>query len=53
MEFSTVPALASEQIAFPIRYAGEKLLSLAKLVLDPAFQPVAEVNTGAVFGMNR
>jgi diguanylate cyclase (GGDEF)-like protein len=45
-----VPALASEKISFPIRYAGEKLLSLAKLVLDPAFQPVVEVNTGAVFG---
>jgi diguanylate cyclase (GGDEF)-like protein len=45
-----VAAFASEQISFPIRYAGEKLLSLAKLVLDPAFQPVVEINTGAVFG---
>ena len=45
-----MPALATGQITFPIRYAGEKLLSLAKLVLDPAFQPIVEVNTGAVFG---
>jgi len=43
-------ALVSEKIAFPVRYTGEKLLSLAKLVLDPAFQPVVEINTGAVFG---
>lgn len=35
---------------FPLRYVGEKLLTLAKLVLDPALQPVVEVNTGAVFG---
>lgn len=41
---------AAERIAFPVRYAGEKLLSLAKMVLDPAFQPIVEVNTGAVFG---
>lgn len=45
-----MPAIAHEKISFPIRYAGEKLFSLAKLVLDPAFQPVVEVNTGAVFG---
>jgi diguanylate cyclase (GGDEF)-like protein len=45
-----VPALLSEQNAFPMRYAGDKLLTLAKLALDPAFQPLVEVNTGAVFG---
>ncbi|MFM2280866.1 MAG: hypothetical protein RLZZ444_3097, partial [Pseudomonadota bacterium] len=41
---------ASERIAFPIRYAGEKILTLGKAVLDCAFQPIVEVNTGAVFG---
>ncbi|MBL0370854.1 GGDEF domain-containing protein [Rhizobium sp. KVB221] len=40
----------SEKISFPIRYAGEKLLSMAKLALQPAFQPLVEINTGVVFG---
>jgi len=43
-------ALSRDDNAFPISYAGEKLLSIAKLVLEPAFQPVVEINTGAVFG---
>lgn len=43
-------ALTKEISAFPQTYAGEKLLSIAKLVLDPAFQPVVETATGAVFG---
>jgi diguanylate cyclase (GGDEF)-like protein len=41
---------AAERIAFPIRYAGEKLLTLGKAVLDCAFQPIVEVTTGATFG---
>lgn len=41
---------AAERIAFPIRYAGEKLLNLGKAVLDSAFQPIVEVTTGATFG---
>jgi diguanylate cyclase (GGDEF)-like protein len=45
-----VTPVSSEKISFPIRYAGEKLLALSKLVLEPAFQPIAEINTGAVFG---
>ena len=44
-----MPATA-ERIAFPIRYAGEKLLTLGKAVLDCAFQPIVEVATGATFG---
>jgi EAL domain-containing protein (putative c-di-GMP-specific phosphodiesterase class I) len=41
---------AAERIAFPVRYAGEKLLALGKTVLDSAFQPIVEVTTGATFG---
>jgi len=41
---------AVERIAFPVRYAGEKLLNLGKAVLDCAFQPIVEITTGAVFG---
>ncbi|MBX9457709.1 MAG: EAL domain-containing protein [Rhizobium sp.] len=41
---------AAERIAFPLLYAGEKLLTLGKAVLDSAFQPIVEVSTGAVFG---
>ncbi|RYH06160.1 MAG: GGDEF domain-containing protein, partial [Alphaproteobacteria bacterium] len=41
---------AAERIAFPVRYAGEKLLNLGKAVLDSAFQPIVEVNNGATFG---
>ena len=41
---------AAERIAFPVRYAGEKLLTLGKAVLDSAFQPIVEVTTGATFG---
>lgn len=41
---------AVERIAFPVRYAGEKLLSLGKAVLDCAFQPIVEITTGATFG---
>ena len=41
---------AVERIAFPVRYAGEKLINLAKAVLDCAFQPIVEITTGAVFG---
>jgi diguanylate cyclase (GGDEF)-like protein len=41
---------AVERIAFPVRYAGEKLLNLGKAVLDCAFQPIVEVNNGATFG---
>lgn len=41
---------AVERIAFPVRYAGEKLLNLGKAVLDSAFQPIVEVTTGATFG---
>ncbi|UVC10120.1 EAL domain-containing protein [Rhizobium sp. TH2] len=41
---------AAERIAFPVRYAGEKLFNLGKAVLDCAFQPIVEITTGAVFG---
>jgi diguanylate cyclase (GGDEF)-like protein len=40
----------AEPLAFPIRYAGEKLLTLGKSVLDCAFQPIVETTTGATFG---
>ncbi|HBF28047.1 EAL domain-containing protein, partial [Rhizobium sp.] len=42
--------LFPDKFAFPAHYASDKLLSLAKLVLDAAFQPIVETNTGAVFG---
>ncbi|MCF6369926.1 bifunctional diguanylate cyclase/phosphodiesterase [Rhizobium halophilum] len=32
------------------RYAGDQLLTLSKLVLESAFQPIVEVATGTVFG---
>ncbi|KEQ05410.1 MULTISPECIES: bifunctional diguanylate cyclase/phosphodiesterase [Pseudorhizobium] len=32
------------------RYAGDQLLTLSKLVLETAFQPIVEVATGTVFG---
>ncbi len=32
------------------RYANDQLLTLAKLVLENAFQPIVEIGTGAVFG---
>ena len=32
------------------RYASDQLLPLGKLVLENAFQPIAEVSTGTVFG---
>jgi diguanylate cyclase (GGDEF)-like protein len=32
------------------RYAGDQLVSLGKLVLENAFQPIVEVATGTVFG---
>ncbi len=32
------------------RYASDQLISLAKLVLENAFQPIVEVATGSVFG---
>ena len=41
---------AAERLPFPVRYAGEKLLSLGKAVLDCAFQPIVEVTNGATFG---
>jgi diguanylate cyclase (GGDEF)-like protein len=41
---------AAERLAFPVRYAGEKLLALGKTVLDCAFQPIVEVTNGATFG---
>ena len=45
-----MPAILPEMISFPLRYAGEKLLALSKLALEPAFQPIVEINTGTVFG---
>lgn len=41
---------AAERLAFPVRYAGEKLLRLGKAVLECAFQPIVEITTGATFG---
>lgn len=32
------------------RFANDQLITLAKLVLENAFQPIVEVGTGAVFG---
>lgn len=32
------------------RYAGDQLVTLGKLVLENAFQPIVEVATGSVFG---
>jgi diguanylate cyclase (GGDEF)-like protein len=32
------------------RYASDQLISLAKLTLENAFQPIVEVGTGSVFG---
>jgi len=32
------------------RYASDQLVTLAKLVLENAFQPIVEVGTGSVFG---
>jgi diguanylate cyclase (GGDEF)-like protein len=32
------------------RYANDQLLTLAKLVVENAFQPIVEVGTGSVFG---
>ena len=32
------------------RYANEQLVTLGKLVLENAFQPIVEVGTGSVFG---
>lgn len=32
------------------RYAGDQLLTMSKLVLESAFQPIVEVATGTVFG---
>jgi len=32
------------------RYAGDQLVTLSKLVLESAFQPIVEVATGTVFG---
>ena len=32
------------------RYASDQLVTLAKLVLENAFQPIVEVGTGTVFG---
>jgi len=32
------------------RYASDQLVTLAKLVLENAFQPIVEVNNGATFG---
>lgn len=32
------------------RFASDQLVTLAKLVVENAFQPIVEVGTGAVFG---
>lgn len=44
---STVVAVETGTIK---RFANEQLLSLAKLVVENAFQPIVEMGTGAVFG---
>jgi diguanylate cyclase (GGDEF)-like protein len=45
-----MPANVARPFSIPTRYAGEKILNLAKTVLETAFQPIAETTTGAVFG---
>ncbi|MFN7103418.1 MAG: bifunctional diguanylate cyclase/phosphodiesterase [Pseudorhizobium sp.] len=45
--------MSSASLAEPAifrRYAGDQLLTLSKLVLETAFQPIVEVATGTVFG---
>ena len=44
----TVPL--ADSFPIPPQFVSEKLLSLAKLVVDCAFQPIVETSTGAVFG---
>src|SRR3546814_477625 len=49
MEFRMTSAAAIEP-AILRRYAGDQLVTLSKLVVENAFQPIVEVATGTVFG---
>eukprot|EP01035_Chromulina_nebulosa_P043463 gene43463-58874_t len=40
----------AEDLGVLRRFASDQLLTLAKLVIENAFQPIVEVGTGAVFG---
>ena len=47
---AAVPIAASAEMLSLRRFGNDQIVTLAKLAIENAFQPIAEVATGAVFG---